>query len=237
MLNKTNMKHFVLFIIVTGIYSNIIAQQSNTDCKSDENYVSFLRKGLMGLEYKDALKGFTGNRYFGPWSTGEVILQNGDIITHIPLLRYEQYSHELLWLRKRDMKTGIFNKDQVKAFNLFDESNNFEASFVKIRTKLKFDSDSTDRYMQVLESGKFTLYVYRSVIKAVSEFVLVDNTKYLIFNNGQYTLVSLNRRSLMQIPTIDKYRMKLVIKSNNLKVKRNEPDFVRAVKLYNQTLS
>jgi hypothetical protein len=236
MLNKTNMKHFALFIIVTGIYSNIIAQQSNTDYQSDENYILFLKKGLMGLEYKDPLEGFIGNRYFGPWSPGEVILQNGDIITRIPLLSYEKYSDELLWLRESDMKTGILNKDQVKAFNLFDESNNLKASFVKKRIKLQFDSDSTERYMQVLESGRFTLYAYRSVTKAAVEFVLVDDTKYLIFNNGQYSLVSLNRRSLMHIPIIDKDRMKLVIKSNYLKVKGNEPDFVRAVKLYNQTL-
>jgi hypothetical protein len=235
MLNKTNMKNFALFIIVTNIYCNSIAQQSNAGYQPDENYTSFLRKGLMGLEYKDPVKGFTGNRFFGTCSTGEVILENGDIITKIPL-SYEQYSDELLWIRGKDQKRCILNKDQVKAFNLLDESNNFKANFVKKRIKLQFNPDSTDRYIQVLESGKFTLYAYRNVKKAAVEFVLVDNTKYLIFNNGQYTLVSLNRHGLMHIPRVDKYRMKLVIKSNNIKVKGNEPEFVRALKLYNQTL-
>jgi len=228
------MKHFALLILITNIYCNSIAQKIDAVYQPDENYISFLRKGLMGLEYKDPLKGFTGNRYFGTWSTGEVFLQNGDIINKI-LLCYEQYSDELLWIRGKDQKNCIINKDQVKAFNLVDESNNLKAYFVKKRIKLQFDADSTERYLQVLESGRFTLYAFRSVVKAAVEFVLVDNTKYLIYNNGQYTSVNLNRRGLMHIPNIDKDRMKLVIKSNYIKVKGNEPEFVRALKLYNQT--
>ena len=145
---------------------------------------------------------------------GEVELKNGDIIANI-VLRYDRYMDELLWLRKEDYRKGVLNKEIVTGFRLMNEFTNQEMTFTKRKILLPW-IDSTEVYLQVMVTGKISYHVYRKSKEEAVEFTLIDNTRHIVSHGGKDYLVSLSRRSLLDIPFIDKTEMKKILRKNHL---------------------
>ena len=226
------MKNIFIGLITLCAIQNVFAQTDHLKYEPDEPYMMNMRKGMMGIEYIDPFVGYKGDQYFNNWTYGEIFLTNGERITGL-YLRYEGYLDQLLYLRE-DHIPCILCKACIKGFNLFDDSDNIAASFIiKKGIRLPFENDSANCFFQTLVEGEYSFYAFRKVIKLLDVFKWADDTKYYIFNNDQYERIKLRAHDLLKVSFIDKMRMKSIIKSNKIRLRNNEQEFIRAISIYN----
>lgn len=228
------MKNIFIGLILLCAIQNVFAQTDQVTFEPDETYMMNMRKGIMGIEYTVPVVGYKGNRYYSNWTCGEIFLTNGERITGL-YLRYEEYLDQLLWLRE-EFRVGVLSKACIKGFNLYDDSNNIVASFIKKRIRLPFENDSADCFFQKLVKGEYSFYAFRKVSRLSDVLKLVDDTRYYVFNNDQYEMIKLRTRDLLNVSFIDKMKMKSIIKSNKIRLRDNEQEFIKAISLYNEQI-
>jgi hypothetical protein len=226
------MKNIFSYLIMFCAIQNAFAQADHGKSEPDETYMTNIRKGLMGIEYIDPVAGYKGDSFYNDWTYGEILLTNGEKITGL-LLRYEGYLDQLLWLRE-DFIPCIVCKACINGFNLYDDSNNVLASFtIKKGIRLPLENDSANCFFHTLVEGEYSFYAFRRVGRLPDAFKLVDNTRYYIFNNDRYERIKLNMHDLLSVSFIDKTRMKSIIKTNKIRLRNNEKEFIRAISIYN----
>ena len=228
------MKNLLLPILLFVSIYNAYSQQSYCPCSADDDYGVRLQTGLIGYEYYNPVKGYEGDQYFNNWSFGAVLMSSGDIIKNISL-RYDKYTDELLWMRQSDFKIGVIPKSAITGFwiSAYQNRREYIASFIKMNIVLPM-TGPTDVYLEVLVSGDVSLYVYRNVnIISTTAYSLNDNTRYILSSAGQQYRVTLSRRNLLAIPTIQKTEMKTILRSNRINVNDSETELIRAIALYN----
>jgi hypothetical protein len=228
------MKNIFIGLIMLCAIQNICAQADHVEYEPDEAYMMNMRKGMMGIEYIDPVVGYKGNRYYNNWTYGEILLTNDERITGLSL-RYEEYLDQLLWLRG-EFRVGVLCKACIKGFNLYDDSNNIIASFIKKRIRLPFENDSADCFFQILVKGEYSFYAFRKVSRLHDAPKLADDTRYYVFNNDQYEMIKLRTHDLLNVSFIDKMKMKSIIKSNEIRLRDNELEFIKAISLYNKQI-
>jgi len=227
------MRNTFICLIVLCIIQNVFAQTDHVKSEPDELYMMNIRKGMMGIEYINPVVGYKGNQYYNNWTHGEILLTNGERITGL-YLRYDGYLDQLLWLRE-DFINCVLCKACIKGFNLYDDSDNIAASFIiKKGIRLPLENDSADCFFQTLGKGEYSFYAFRKVGRLRDVSTLVDDTRYYIFNNDQYTKIRLRTHDLLNVSFIDRMRMKSIIKSNKIRLRDNEQEFIRAISIYNQ---
>jgi hypothetical protein len=227
------MKNLYLIIGFLLILNLGYSQQNDCACSTENDYDTQLQEGLISFEYRIRVSDNEGLQYFNNWAKGEVMLSNGDIIRNL-YLRYNKFLDELLYLRQSDFRVGILKKEAITGFRIVNEINPPSSLFVRKKILLS-KADSTDVYLHLLAAGPLTLYAYRNVNITNSRYVLGDNTKYLVATpSGQY-FVALNRKSLLNIPLVQKNDMKLILRSNRITPDNNEREFTRAISIYNAT--
>jgi len=222
----------ILILFLSCLVFPLLGQQYNGDCNSDKDYAAFLQIGLQGFEYGNPVENYEGNQYFNKWTRGEVILINGDAITDI-YLRYEKYLDALLWLRESDYKQGIIQKQGITGFSLFNAAGEITATFVKKRYKQPYEADSTDAFFHILVSGELTFYAYRRVIESPNDYLLIEDTRYLLGNKEGTIPLVLKRKALLEHPLVDKTKMKGVLRSGGIMVSNGELEMIRAIMMYN----
>jgi hypothetical protein len=226
------MKKIFLFLIALAAIENLSAQGATINPLPDQAFMENQRRGLMGREYQNPVEWYRGEQFFNVWATGDLIFKNGITVTGIRL-QYEKYLDELLWLRE-DFKIGIINKSLISAFRLYDSSHDAMDSFIIKSVRLPFEKDATDHYLQVLAAGKISLYVSRRVAKSSNELTLDNITKYMVSDGKTIDVIALNKRNLLHIPSVDREKMKAILKINKINVRGRELDFARALEIYNK---
>jgi hypothetical protein len=226
------MKNIYLCLTVFFIVQEVFCQVDVVNADPDRIYMTNLRNGLMGVEYTDPFSGYNGSHYFNNWTPGEILLANGERITGL-YLRYESYQDQLLWQRK-DHVTCIICKECITGFNLFDFYGNITASFIlKKNIRLPLENDSANCFFQTLVEGELCLYALRKVARLEDFSMLIDDTRYFVFKKDQYERIRLRSRDLLNVPFIDRSKIKSILKSNRIRLRNNEQDFVRAINMYN----
>jgi hypothetical protein len=225
------MKGVFFCVIMLFSFQNVFTQTDQAMDGPDEAYMLNFQKGIMGIDYIVPVISYKGERYYNNWTYGEIFLTSGERITGL-FLRYEQYLDQLLWL-KEDFRVGVICKACIKGFNLYNDSNNIIASFIKKRIKLELESDSTECLLQLLVNGEYSFYARRIVSRLPDAPKLADDTKYYIFNNDRYERIKLRLRDLLSVSFIDKTRMKSIIKTNRITLRNDEKEFIRAISIYN----
>jgi len=223
------MKNFFLLILLIPAFYPAFSQAS-----ANEDYEAALRNGLMGFEYKNSAERYKGNQYFAAWTRGNVNLENGDVVSNI-FIRYDQFMDEVLWLRETDFKTGVLPRGDILGFVLYNPQNEPLAEFVRRKIKLPYKSDSAQTFLQVLVKRNLELYAYRKVMQSANDYNLLDDTRYLLFQNGKSCFVGASNRLLFKVPFIDEEKMKAVVRSNKLKLNGSEYSLIRVIDLYNKS--
>ena len=213
---------------------NLVILTLFVQAPSSEYHENALRNGLMGFEYRNSAERYKGNQYFSDWAKGDVNLENGDVITNI-FIRYDQYMDEVLWLRETDFKTGVLPRGDIKGFVIYNERKEPLAEFIQRKIKLPYKSDSSKTFLQVLVKGHLELFAYRKVMQSANDYTLRDDTRYLIFSNGNSYYVGASKRQLFKVPCIDEAKMKAVLKSNKVRLDGTEYSLRRVVDLYNKS--
>jgi hypothetical protein len=226
------MKNIYLCLIVLFIAQEVFCQVDVVNTDPDRIYMTNMRDGLMGVEYADPFSGYDGSHYFNDWAHGEILLVNGERITGL-YLRYESYQDQLLFQTK-DHVTCIICKECIAGFNLFDIYDNITASFVlKKNIRLPLENDSANCFFQILVEGELCFYALRKVARLSDFSMLIDDTRYFVFNKDQYERIRLRSRDLLNVPFIDRSKIKSILKSNRTSLRNNEQALVRAINMYN----
>lgn len=210
-----------------------IAQSENCPCSSDEDYQAFLLNGLTGVEYRNPVTGYEGVQYLRDWAYGDIMLTSGDVIRKA-MIRYDCYLDELLWLRIKDYRKAVLNKDDIVAFRLYNDGFYPESFFVKKRIRLPFLSDSAMVFVHELVKGNIEFFAYRNVKVEPVQNRLFNDTKYVIGTTEKDYLISLRRKNLLSMPFIDREKMKKILRQNRIPLRNNEQGMAKAISLYNQ---
>lgn len=229
------MKKLVFFLGLFVHSAGMVAQTAGCNCSGETEYLEYLYNGLIGSEYRNPAEGYKGDQYYGPWEEGSIAFNNGSRLAGIPL-RYDMFMHKLLWIRQKDFKTGILPVSDVESFTVPDSRSGREVTFVRKRIRLPYQSDTTVLYLRRLADGDVSFFSCHQAIESPSEYELVNNTHYLVFSRNKYVYTGLRRRLLLKVPFIDTDRMKVILKSNRIRVRNNEVQVARAFTLYNQTM-
>lgn len=230
------MKKTLLTVLSLALVLLSAAQQYDCNCvEQDGLYNNYLQNLLISREYYNPVSYYRGDQYFNTWSPGEVVLSNGEKVTGISL-RYQKYLDELLWLRNSDFRTAIVSKSIVSGFIIYDENQQTMGRFTKKSIKLP-GTVPFDAYVEVLAEGRLDFYVFRNVVKAISESRFVDNTTYYVsLDDGGMRTIRLRRRSLIKLPGIDSELMKNIIRTNHIAFHKDEAQVAAAVRLYNEAV-
>jgi len=226
------MKYLISLLSVCLAVLPAGAQQGDCNCSSADAYQKSLQEGLIGVEYSNPVQGYEGEQYLRDWAYGEINLKNGEVISNI-ILRYDRYMDELLWLRTNDYRKGLLNKSEIAGFRIYKDGAYTEAIFVKKRIRLPY-LDTAEVFVHELVQGKLELFAYRNVKVEPVEFKLFDYTKHVISTSENDYLIRLRRKSLLDLPFIDKTEMKKVLRQNRLAIRNNELGLAMAIRYYNQ---
>jgi hypothetical protein len=227
------MKTTIPCLLFLCMLQNVVAQSDYTRYRVDDPYMISMRLSIMGVEYSDPVIANKGAQFFNDWANGEIILANGDLITGLRL-SYEKYRDQLLF-QNEDFISCVICKTCIKAFKLYDDNNNILASFVlKKGITLPLEKDSADCFFQTLVEGEYSFFAFRKASILPDDFKLVDDPRYYIFHNNSYKKIRLKMQDLLNVPFLDKNRMKSIITENGIKLKNNEQQFIKAISLYNQ---
>jgi hypothetical protein len=170
--------------------------------------------------------------YYGSWGIGEVELIDGTVVKD-KILRYNGYLDELVWLRDADKKTGLVDKQLVKSFRIFNKEYGSIDFFKKFKIKHWYSLDTSVVYMHVLAEGKLSLYVSRKIIQMSNSQEYVTKHEYYLYRDSNFIPFKPNRVYFLQILGSEKEKMKLILRVNHLKV-RKENQLLRAIEIYNK---
>ncbi len=227
------MKNMILLLILTIISgTKLFSQNSSCSCSDDELHSADFEKYLSGNLFISELRSIR-SQYFHKWAEGDIIMSDGYVVKD-KLIRYNRYYDELIWLREKDFKTAIIDKETVSDFIIYDEEKNPYAHFKKIRIKNWYEFDSTDVYIQVLTEGDVSLYAFRRTILISNRNEVYEKDEYYLFKENNYIKVEPRRFILLRTMPEYKSRLRQIIRKNRLKV-RYESQLAKAIVLLNES--
>jgi hypothetical protein len=159
-----------------------------------------------------------------------VTLYNGEIIHNLNL-KYNGYVDAFIWLEPKTYANVRLERELIKEVKLNLSERDF-LLFRLMEIDLLATINSKYNFINVLDEGKISLYVFR-------QFILYNldqyspNFKYLLKKeDGKITsFIPANRNLFNELPG-HKKQLKTIIKKNRLNVK-NESDLVKTIKILN----
>lgn len=221
----------LIIIVITFFCFCFVKAQETNPCVSQaidkEMFANKLTGKLCNFHSTDNAMCFFDN-----WSTGSLLMENGETITN-KKLRYSSLRNLVLWMRESDFRAAVIDKEMVKSFTLYDKNNLPYAIFEKVKIKQAAVSDSVDYFLQVLASGRVTLYAMQKSDVNKSNNSVTKSTYYYLSKNNVVEKFRPGKRRLMRYLGDEKEKIKAIIKANKLKI-RKESQLVSALKIYNK---
>jgi len=195
------------------------------------DYEAYMQAGLMGFEFERSLLAPGSDELFDVWTMGKVWFKSGDTVKNI-YIRYDRLADELVWRMPGGKKAAVLGKSIVEGFELSYSYYGSSARYMQKDLKLPALSGLASVYLQELLTGEYSFYAYRNLKISNQQVSLVDNTRYLVYNQGSYFYVSLRRGSLYTLPGVDKRIMREVVRRNRIRPRNDEREMAKALKLY-----
>jgi len=226
------MKNLILLttlVITLGV--KLFSQ--NCSCIDNELHITDFEKKLSGKIFISKLRSLK-IQYFYKWAEGDIIMSDGYVIKD-KLIRYNQFYDELIWLRKKDYKTAIVDKETVSEFIIYDKEKKPYAHFKKVRIKNWYEIDSTDVFFQILTEGNVSLYTFHRTILIPNTNKLYEKNEYYLHKGNDYFKIAPSRFSLLKALPEYKSQLRQILRKNRLKVK-HEPHLIKAIALLNKSI-
>ncbi len=213
------------------IYSGIVfPQTSNNNCYKDPSDTLF-SPALSGTYHINKFAKYK-MQYIDLWREGEVLLVSGEIAKN-KYLRYNALLDEIMWMRISDYKVVMLYKDLVQGFTIYSEQGKNEKVYKK--TIVPDFNYLGSIFLEVLVEGKCSLYCYRRIEMIPTIYELYPDFQYYLKMDEDYIHISLRRSSVLKaFSDEEKTKIKSIIRSNRLKIKKNETDLIRLIVLLNQ---
>jgi hypothetical protein len=173
------------------------------------------------------------NQYLSNWSKGDILFVDGAIVKNV-FLRYNAFTDQLMWLREPEYRTGIIYKPFISGFKITDKSNISSSLYKKTNIKNWYSADSLSVFLKVLAEGPISLYIYEHLKKLRTSDEMFQDNEYILLKGGTFHKLKANRLSLFRLMGDDKPKMKSIVRSQHLKV-RKEDQLIKAIELYNKS--
>lgn len=225
--------HFFLvyFIIIN---TSLVAQGQSVSCIPDSlmyfpDYERITARAFINqLPSKE-------EQFYNFWTKGHIVFSNGKQ-SETCMLRYNSWLDELLWLRQSDYRAGIVPKEGIREFVFYANERSEEKRFEKVYLNENILKQREYIYLEKLATGKLNFFCRRKkeYLKNTDDFKVQDT--YYLKKGENFARINLKRSELLQkLSEEEKIRMKQIIKSERLKVRR-ESDMVKAINNFNKNL-
>jgi hypothetical protein len=226
------MRH-ILFTMIMALAGYTAYGQAD-DCKcSDDLQGAGLENKLTCLVFPSAEIKPPDDEIYGQWRYGNIILNNGEVI-YGKLMHYDGLNDQLIIDSKNPAIKLTVEKYTIQGFNMEILNSDRIIRFRRIRVKGKHLTDYQDVFLQVLLSGKNTLYVYRKLTKTLQVNGIVRNYVYFLKreDGSMASFVKPSRKSLLDLfpEKRDLFRMHLRKIHNHV---RNEEQLILALDMIN----
>jgi hypothetical protein len=220
-------RQILLILLVTTCitYSqtvSVVVENSSESEFPDELLVA----RYIGADFKTMRNQFTED-----WKHGDIVLTSGKVITN-QLIRFNNYLNELAWLRETDYRIGILIKESIKEFYFYPENELPKRTFRKMLVTKSFIESDKDLYVQILVEDEDTVICHRKYNKIgnLDEYKL--SNQYYLVRKGEFSRFFLHKSSILNLLNDEeKQKMKMIIRSNHLRV-RKENGMIKAFGLF-----
>ncbi len=214
----------ILFLLLSPIV--LQGQEEYCECPGEKERNKLMEEKLLTKHYQEIFPGIT-NHYFMYWAKGNVVLEDGSIITN-ENIRLDMYQNELLWLREGDFVTGMIEKGIIYSFNFKDPKSNKRVFFKKVEML-----PGENLFLRVLVEGKVSIYVHHGARSYNNMSEIDPFSYYYLKKDGKLRKIRVGKRSLYKAMGKEKEKMKKLLKENGIRLK-NEENLVEIIKKYNE---
>jgi len=222
----------VLFIILlAGLFSGRVSAQQACSCNTSTDIENLLEDRVMAVAYSQKMKS-PEIQFSSEWKVGDIYLVNGETI-HSKYLRFNGFSDQLFWLRKKDYQISIIERSTVKGFSLTDTILQTTQVFRRSNFIQHDLAGFPDIFLQVLVEGEISLFLAHRVDYLRNTDEYSSSPQYYVIVNGQIKAISLRRRALVRLLGEQKSKMRSIIRQFDLDLS-TERGMVAAILAFNK---
>jgi len=223
-----------ILVILFGLISFITqGQQQNCNCKYYPVKENVLEDKLISITLSDDNIKLPDGEIYSQWSRGNIILNNGKII-HDRIIRYNGLSDQLVVNSITENINLVVEKSTIKGFDLQLFNTDKIIHYKRMSIQSLFSSDYNNAFLQVLVSGKTSLYAYRRLQQIGSTDDLQMFYSYVIVkeDGSSYHFLMYSRKFIASLfpEKIDIFKPQLRKRHNRI---RNEEQLIKAIELIN----
>jgi hypothetical protein len=226
------MRYLFLTVIITAAGFTLYGQADDCYCSYDVQDTRLDAK-LTCLVLPAVIFQTPDEGLYGKWRFGKIILNSGEFIAG-ELMHYDGLNDQLIINSKNSAIKLAVEKHTIQGFDL--EALNSDPIFKFRRVKVKRNNleDYEDVFLQVLISGRNTLYAYRKLTNSVTLNEIVRNYVYYIKkeDGSMVSFAKPSRKTLVKLfpENADLYLVRLRKMRNQV---RNEEQLMKAVDMLN----
>lgn len=227
------MKHFLIIIIFN--LALIMAQAQDRSCRCNYYKVNeaILEDKLTGIAITHENLKLPEGEIYSLWNHGDIFLNDGEIITN-RLMRYDGLSDQLVVSSINEDVQLVIEKSTIKGFDINKFNSDKILHYKKITIKNIYSGEYHEAFLQVLVSGKTSLYAYRKIQHVGSTNELQKYYSYVIIKEDGTVNHFLNysRRYIASLFPEKKDIFKPQLRKQHNRV-RDEEHLIKAIELYN----
>jgi hypothetical protein len=226
------MRNLLLTVIMTIAGIELFGQPDNCKC-SDEVQDTRLDNKFTCIVLPAAVIQTPDDGLYGQWHHGKIFLNSGEVIT-TELMHYDGLNDQLIINSKNPAIKLAVDKYTIQGFDVGELNSDPLFRFRRIKVNRNYSGDHQDVFLQVLISGRNTLYVYRKLSKDLQLNKIVRNYIYYIAKEGgsMVSFVKPSRKTVLRLfpENADLFRIGLRKTHNHV---RNEEQLAHAVEVLN----
>jgi hypothetical protein len=222
---------FILLINLTCIINQ--AQEKNCQCNYypvDENV---LEDKITGIALTDKNIKLPAGEIYCQWSKGNIILNNGEVIKNRNI-RYDGFADQLIVdVIDNNVRLAV-EKNTIQGFDIKMFNSDQMLHYKRINIKDFYTTGYHSAFLQVLVTGKTSLYAYRRLQYIGQTYDLEDNYSYILIKEDGtiYHFQNFNRRYIAGLFPEKKDILKSQLRKQHNRV-RDEEHLIRAIEMVN----
>jgi len=227
------MKRFFLIFLINFVFISIQAQKKNCYCKYYNVSEETLEDKITCITLPNENIKLPKGEIYNQLSSGDIILNNGEKITD-RAIRYDGVLDQLILPSADDRVKIAVEKSTLKGFDIRMFNSNKILHYIKLNIKDIFSNNYEEHYVQLLVSGKTSLYASRGLQHAVAANELRIYYSYILVKEDgtMFHFLTYSRRYITNLFPEKKNIFKQQLRKQRNRI-RNEEQLILAIELYN----
>ncbi len=224
----------ILFILIVSLFClTNQAQDKNCRCNYYPVKEEVLEDKITGITLSDENIKLPEGEIYNQWSHGNILLNNGEVITD-RIIRYDGLTDQLVVSAINENVKLVVEKNTILGFDIRMFNSDKMLYYKKISIKNLFSNENNDAFLQLLVSGKTSLYAFRRLQHIGSTNELQTYYSYVIVkeDGSVYHFLTYSRRYIAGLFPDKKDVFKPQLRKQRNRV-RDEEHLIKAIELIN----